>query len=131
MPENQELNNEELDDSKKIVPPEDELEKEKKDIPPFELEYPDNYKLIPLGVMLLAGLPVSIACYIVKYELISFLWILVGSLLVFYILGRRIRKVVEKFWYDNALKEYNEKYSEVADEGEVIQKDTNETDDDR
>lgn len=122
MPENQDLNNEEVEDSKKIVPPEDELETEKQDIPPFEVEYPDNYKLIPLGVMLVAGLAVSVACFIVHYELISFLWILVTVLIVFYIVGRKFRKTVEKFWYDNAYKEYHEKYPEVSEEGEVIQK---------
>lgn len=120
MPENQDLYSEELEDSKTQTPPEDE--QEKKDIPPFVVEYPDNYKLIPLGVMLVAGLAVSVACFIVHYELIPSLWILVAVLFAFYIAGRKIRKTVEKFWYDNAYKEYQEQYPEVSEEGEVIQK---------
>ncbi len=110
-------------EEKKVISTDEEKAEEEKE--PFSVEYPENYKRIPLVVMLIAGLAVGIAAFVVHDELVSFLWTLVSVLVVFYIVGVRIRKLLEKFWYDNALKEYEEKNAAVSDEGEVVQKEFN------
>lgn len=72
-------------------------------------------KLIPLFLMLVAGAITSIMTYIKNYELVPMLWILLGVLVGFYVLGVIIEKVLDLF---DAQIEEREKA-----EGAVIEKD--------
>ncbi|NLL79774.1 MAG: hypothetical protein GX234_08305 [Clostridiales bacterium] len=71
-------------------------------------------KLIPPFVMLLAGAVSSIAMYIRHYELKNFLVILLSVLVVSYIIGLLIKRVMDKIISSVLEKE--------AAEGEVIEK---------
>lgn len=71
-------------------------------------------KLIPPFVMLLAGAVSSIAMYIRHYELKNFLAILLSVLVVSYIIGLLIKRVMDKIISSVLEKE--------AAEGEVIEK---------
>lgn len=103
-----------------------EKEQEEKKEENFQVEYPETYKIVPLCIMLIAGLAVGIATYIVGYELIPWLWTMAIVLFVFYIIGTRIKKIIEKFWYDNSYNEFLENQNnQVSDEGEVIEKEAN------
>lgn len=77
--------------------------------------------------MLVAGAITSIVAYLKNYTLVHFLWVLVASLIIFYVMGRMITKVFDRFEQEN--KEAEE--LENAEEGAVIEKDVapEETDD--
>lgn len=68
--------------------------------------------------MLAAGIITGIIGYIRDFSLITFLWVLLASLIVFYILGAAAAKVILRF--EKANKEAEEK--EKAEEGAVIEK---------
>ncbi len=77
--------------------------------------------------MLLAGAMTSICLRIMRYEMETFLWILLMVLIVFYIIGSVVRHVLDSFEAERkkAEKEAAEKEAaekEVSDEGEVIMK---------
>ena len=61
----------------------------------------NNKKRFPLALMLIAGAVVSIILYIKNYELIMFLWILLASLVFFYVMGRIAVSVVDRFDREN------------------------------
>ena len=61
----------------------------------------NNKKRFPLALMLIAGAVVSIILYIKNYELIMFLWILLASLVFFYVMGRIAVSVVDRFNREN------------------------------
>lgn len=79
-------------------------------------------KMIPLILMLAAGAITSIITYLRDFELTTMLWILLFVLIVFYILGLVIKKILDVF--DKQIKEREEK----ADEGAVIEKELSEED---
>ena len=79
-------------------------------------------KLIPIILMLTAGAVTSIVTYIRNFELIEMLWILLGVLILFYIFGLGIKKVLDVF--DEQIKESEEKENES--EGSVIEKEMKE-----
>lgn len=81
-------------------------------------------KMIPLILMLAAGAITSIITYLRDFELTTMLWILLFVLIVFYILGLVIKKILDVF--DRQIKEREEK--EKADEGAVIEKELSEED---
>lgn len=70
-------------------------------------------KPIPSFIMLLAGAVASIAMFVKRYELKTFLTVLLSVLIVAYIIGLVIRKILEKYVASAFL--------ETA-EGEVIEK---------
>ena len=79
-------------------------------------------KLIPIILMLTAGAVTSIVTYIRNFDLIEMLWILLGVLILFYIFGLGIKKVLDVF--DEQIKEAEEKENES--EGSVIEKEMKE-----
>lgn len=72
-------------------------------------------RMIPLFIMLVAGAITSIITYIKNYELVPMLWILLGVLVGFYVLGVIFVKVLDLF--DAQIEEYKK-----AEEGAVIEK---------
>ena len=78
-------------------------------------------KQIPLIVMLLAGAVTSISTKIMHYELETALWILLAVLIVFYIAGCVIKRVMYSFEAERIKAESTDE--DVSDEGEVIEKD--------
>ncbi len=81
-----------------------------------------NRKLIPIILMLTAGAVASIVTYVRDFELTEMLWILLGVLILFYIFGLGIKKVLDIF--DEQIKEAEEK--EEQEEGSVIEKEMKE-----
>ncbi len=77
-------------------------------------------KQIPLIMMLLAGAVTSISTKLMRYELETALWILLGVLIVFYIAGCLIKHTLDSFVTAQ------EEGGNVSDEGEVIEKEIEE-----
>lgn len=73
-------------------------------------------KMIPLALMLVAGAICSIVCFVQGYDAFTMLLVLFIVLLVFYILGSIIKRVMEAFERENEEKS--------KEEGEVIEKET-------
>lgn len=71
-------------------------------------------KMIPLALMLVAGAICSIVCIVHGYDVFTMLLALFIVLLVFYVLGCVIKRVMEAFEREN--EERNK------EEGEVIEK---------
>jgi Na+-translocating ferredoxin:NAD+ oxidoreductase RnfE subunit len=85
-------------------------------------------KQIPLIVMLTAGAVTSISTRLMHYELETSLWILLGVLVVFYIIGCVLKHTIDSFELANqAPEDESENEGEgVSDEGEVIEKEVSE-----
>lgn len=81
-----------------------------------------NRKLVPIILMLTAGAIASIITYVRDFELTEMLWILLGVLILFYIIGLGIKKVLDVF--DEQIKEAEAK--EQESEGSVIEKEMKE-----
>ncbi len=79
-------------------------------------------KMLPIILMLTAGAVTSIITYLKDYELTKMLWTLLSVLIIFYLFGLGIKKVLDVF--DEQIKEAEEK----KDEGSVIEKELNEED---
>lgn len=77
-------------------------------------------KMLPIILMLTAGAITSIIAYLRDYELTRMLWMLLGTLIVFYLLGLGVKKVLDVF--DEQIREAEEKQNE----GSVIEKELNE-----
>ncbi|MBP3458284.1 MAG: hypothetical protein J6K58_03675 [Lachnospiraceae bacterium] len=77
-------------------------------------------KMIPIILMLAAGAVTSIITFIKDYELIRMLWTLLIVLIIFYLLGAGIKRVLDLF--DDQIKEAEEK----EEEGSVIEKELGE-----
>ncbi len=75
-------------------------------------------KLLPVFIMLLAGAIASILTAIFQYEITSLLLIVFITLVVFYILGLILMKVLDKIEEQNTEPD--------LDEGEVIEKEVDE-----
>lgn len=94
-------------------------------------------KYIPLIVMLLAALVVSIASRIMRYDLETTLWIVVLTMVLFFIIGSIYAKVIGRYEAEADAREQAEREAakkaeeeaqaaeddSVSDEGEVIEKD--------
>lgn len=81
--------------------------------------------MIPAILMLTASAVTSIICYILKYEVISMLLILLLVMFLFYMLGDVIRFFLAKYVYPP--EEENEETEESElDEGAVIEKEPTE-----
>lgn len=78
-------------------------------------------KLIPIFLMLVAGAVASIIAYIKDYELTRMLWTLLAALIVFYLLGTVLKKVLDLF--DAQIEKADE---EKRNEGSVIEKEVEE-----
>lgn len=81
-------------------------------------------KLIPIFLMLLAGAVASIIAYIKDYELTRMLWTLLAAMIVFYLLGTALKKVLDLF--DDQIQKADE---ERRNEGSVIEKEVEEESD--
>ena len=71
-------------------------------------------KMIPLTLMLIAGAICSIVCFAQGYDAFTMLLALFIVLLVFYILGCIIKRIMEAFEAENEAR--------AKEEGEVIEK---------
>lgn len=73
-------------------------------------------KMIPLTLMLVAGAICSIVCFAQGYDAYTMLWALFIVLLVFFVLGSVIKRVMEQFEKENEEKS--------KEQGEVIEKES-------
>ena len=78
-------------------------------------------KLIPIFLMLVAGAVTSIIAFIKDYELTRMWWTLLAALVIFYLLGILMKKVLDIF--DDQIKKADE---EKRNEGSVIEKEVEE-----
>lgn len=85
----------------------------------------DQLRLLPAFVMLVAGAATSIITFLVGYSPKSALLILLVVLIVFYILGLTLQKLIHKFEVANRPKPEEEKKDE-EEEGTVVEKDDSE-----
>lgn len=79
--------------------------------------------LFPIILMLTAGAITSIIAYLRDYGLTKMLWMLLGTLIIFYLLGLGVKRILDVF--DEQIKEAEEK-EEKENEGSVIEKELNE-----
>ena len=84
-----------------------------------------NKRYLPLAFMFGAALVTSILTYILKFSLLRFLWTLVIVLLVFYIIGCFVKKVLETF--DAEIQEAQALDDEMS--GSVIEKSVDDDED--
>lgn len=75
-------------------------------------------KMIPLTLMLVAGAICSIVCFAQGYDAFTMLLALFIVLLVFYILGCIIKRIMDNFAAENEAR--------AKEEGEVIEKESDE-----
>ena len=83
-------------------------------------------KQLPLLIMLLAGAAVSISTKLMGYELETALWILLGTLVVFYIMGCLMKRTIDSFEKELEAAAAEQENAAVSEEGEVIEKDAQE-----
>lgn len=76
-------------------------------------------KLLPAIITLLAGACTSIITYLVHYEVKKALWILLIVLILFYIIGIVVQKVIYKF--EQQVEQ--EEIERAEREGKVVEKD--------
>lgn len=74
---------------------------------------------LPVMIMLIAGAFTSIVTFALKYETVTALWILIGVLILFYILGTVVQRIIYKFEEEIAEKEAKL----LEEEGKVVEKD--------
>lgn len=77
-------------------------------------------KQLPVFIMLLAGSIASILTAVMRYDLKSFLFIVLITLVIFYILGSLLEYVLDSIEKQNL--------KDTPDDGEVIEKEAAETD---
>lgn len=84
---------------------------------------------IPLIIMLSAGSVISIACIIYKFSLMETLLLVLGTLIVFYILGLIVKKIILSINHDAeeraallAQEEYEARQKELAEQEVVTTK---------
>ena len=85
-------------------------------------------KQLPLLIMLLAGAAVSISTKLMGYELETALWILLGTLVVFYIMGCLMKRTIDSFERELEATAAEREDMAVSKDGEVIEKDAQEAD---
>lgn len=88
---------------------------------------------IPLIIMLSAGSIISIACIVYDFSLLHTLLLVLGTLIVFYLIGLIIKKIILTINHDAeqraallAQEEYEAKQKELAEQEEVAAKATTE-----
>lgn len=79
-----------------------------------------NLRLLPSFVTLLAGAITSISLYVLKWDFLTSLLILLGVLFVFYVIGTAAMMLIRDFSKKD--KEEEKKEKEISAEGEVIDK---------
>ena len=89
---------------------------------------------IPLIIMLSAGSIISIACIIYKFSLLHTLLLVLGTLIVFYIIGLIVKKIILSINRDAearaallAQEEYEAKQKELAEQEEIDAKNSTST----
>jgi len=87
-------------------------------------------KNIPLIIMLSAGSVISIACIIYKFDLLHTLLLVLGTLVVFYLLGLIVKRIILSINRDAeeraallAQEEYEAKQKELAEREEIATRD--------
>lgn len=85
-----------------------------------------KFRNVPAFVTLLAGFIGSVIMILQKYTLVDFLWILVGIMLVFYIAGLLLRRLLNK-----AFKALEAPEEEPSKDGEQTGSEENTMDSDR
>lgn len=78
----------------------------------------DRFKLLPLTVMLIAGAITGVATFLLHYKSTTALWITVGVLILFFIIGTILQKVILKFEAEVA----EEEARKAEEEGKVVEK---------
>ena len=84
-----------------------------------------NKKRFPLALMLLAGAIVGVLLYQKDVTLLQFLWGLLITVIVFYIIGRVVVHVIDRVDKENTEAEERKKAEEEAEkekDGSVIEK---------
>lgn len=77
-----------------------------------------RFRLLPLTIMLIAGAITGVATFILNYKSTTALWITVGVLILFYIIGTVMQKVLLKFEAEVA----EEEAKKAEEEGKVVEK---------
>jgi len=90
---------------------------------------------IPLIIMLSAGSIISIACIIYKFSMMETLLLVLGTLIIFYIIGLIVKKIILSINHDAeeraallAQEEYEAKQKELAEQEEIAAQDIASTD---
>ena len=90
---------------------------------------------IPLIIMLSAGSIISIACIIYKFSMMETLLLVLGTLILFYIIGLIVKKIILSINHDAeeraallAQEEYEAKQKELAEQEEIATQDVTSTD---
>lgn len=85
---------------------------------------------IPLLIMLSAGSIISIACIIYKFSMMETLLLVLGTLILFYLIGLIVKKIVLYINHDAeeraallAQEEYEAKQKELAEQEEIATQD--------
>lgn len=87
-----------------------------------------SFRNLPAIITLLAGFCVSVIMIIQKYDLVNFLWILVGTMVIFYLAGVGIRVILIKL-ADKKAEEKTDTEQEKETEEETDTDDLNKADD--
>jgi len=84
-----------------------------------------KYKLLPLTIMLIAGAITGLSTFLLHYKSTTALWITVGVLILFFIIGTILQKVIIKFELEIAAEEAKkaeEEAKKAEEEGKVVEK---------
>ena len=77
-----------------------------------------RYAMMPIVIMLIAGGIAGLMTLYFRYESIESMWIILGSLVLFYMLGRDLRRVILLFEQQIA----EEEAKRLEEEGKVVEK---------
>ena len=77
-----------------------------------------RYAMMPIAIMLIAGGIAGLMTLYFRYEAIESMWIILGSLVLFYMLGRALRRVILLFEQQIA----EEEAKRLEEEGKVVEK---------
>ena len=77
-----------------------------------------RYAIMPIVIMLIAGGIAGLMTLYFRYEAIESMWIILGSLVLFYMLGRALRRVILLFEQQIA----EEEAKRLEEEGKVVEK---------
>ena len=77
-----------------------------------------RYAMMPIVIMLIAGGIAGLVTLYFRYEAIETMWIILGSLVLFYMIGRALRRVILLFEQQIA----EEEAKRLEEEGKVVEK---------
>ena len=77
-----------------------------------------RYAIMPIVIMLIAGGIAGLMTLYFRYEAIESMWIILGSLVLFYMIGRALRRVILLFEHQIA----EEEAKRLEEEGKVVEK---------